>query len=85
MALAVATLHDDLARRLEQARACVRPVRSGSISKVLGLRFDVEGLDLPIGASVRLAESGLDLSGAALKIASLTERTLAEILDAVKR
>ncbi|MEZ5223210.1 MAG: FliI/YscN family ATPase [Ilumatobacteraceae bacterium] len=63
MALAVATLHDDLARRLEQARACVRPVRSGSISKVLGLRFDVEGLDLPIGASVRLAESGLDLSG----------------------
>jgi len=61
--IALADLHDDLATRLEQARGCIRPVCSGAISKVLGLRFDVEGLDLPIGASVRIADPGMDLTG----------------------
>ena len=63
MALALAELHDEFAHRLDRARTCVRPVRSGAISKVLGLRFDVEGLDLPIGATVHVTEGGLDLTG----------------------
>ncbi|MFN8024293.1 MAG: FliI/YscN family ATPase [Acidimicrobiales bacterium] len=63
MALALAELHDEFALRLDQARSTLRPVRSGAISKVLGLRFDVEGLDLPIGATVHVTEGGLDLTG----------------------
>ena len=42
-----------LAARLDTARTCVRPARSGAISRVVGLRFDVDGLDLPIGATVK--------------------------------
>ena len=63
MSLALADLNSDLAVRLDAARSCVRPVRSGAISRVIGLRFDVEGLDLPIGATVHLAEPGIVLSG----------------------
>ena len=63
MPLALADLNSDLAVRLDAARSCVRPVRSGAISRVIGLRFDVEGLDLPIGATVHLAEPGIVLSG----------------------
>ena len=63
MSLALADLNNDLAVRLDAARSCVRPVRSGAISRVIGLRFDVEGLDLPIGATVHLAEPGIVLSG----------------------
>ena len=63
MSLALADLNSDLAVRLDTARSCVRPVRSGAISRVIGLRFDVEGLDLPIGATVHLAEPGIVLSG----------------------
>ncbi len=48
---------------VDTARAAAQPLRTGSISKVLGLRFDVEGLDLPIGATVRVVDGGLDLSG----------------------
>jgi flagellum-specific ATP synthase len=63
MPTAFADLNSDLAARFQTARTALRPVPSGAISKVIGLRFDVEGLDLPIGATVRLAEPGLELSG----------------------
>ena len=63
MPTAFADLNSDLAARFQTARTALRPVPSGAISKVIGLRFDVEGLDLPIGATVRLAEPGMELSG----------------------
>lgn len=52
-----------LAARLEMARACVQPARSGAISRVVGLRFDVDGLDLPIGATVKVVDRSVELSG----------------------
>ncbi len=63
MPTAFADLNSEFAARFQTARTALRPVPSGAISRVIGLRFDVEGLDLPIGATVRLAEPGLDLSG----------------------
>ena len=48
---------------LDRARVAGAPLLTGSISRVLGLRFDVEGLDLPIGATVRVADGAIDLSG----------------------
>ena len=63
MPAALADLDSEFAARFHTARLAARPVASGAISKVIGLRFDVEGLDLPIGATVRLAEPGLELSG----------------------
>ena len=52
-----------LADRLDGARTCVQPARSGAISRVVGLRFDVDGLDLPIGATVRVVDQSVELSG----------------------
>jgi flagellum-specific ATP synthase len=52
-----------LAARLAVARTCVRPARSGAISRVVGLRFDVDGLALPIGATVRVVDGSVNLSG----------------------
>ncbi|MCU1361976.1 MAG: ATPase, FliI/YscN family [Ilumatobacteraceae bacterium] len=52
-----------LAARLDVARGCVRPARSGAISRVIGLRFDVDGLDLPIGATVKVVDRSVELSG----------------------
>ena len=63
MPTAFADLNSEFAARFQTARTALRPVPSGASSRVIGLRFDVEGLDLPIGATVRLAEPGLDLSG----------------------
>jgi flagellum-specific ATP synthase len=57
------TLESRLVARLETARACVRPARSGAISRVVGLRFDVDGLDLPIGATVKVVDRSVELSG----------------------
>lgn len=45
------------------AAAVARPERTGSISRVLGLRFDVEGLDLPVGATVNVVDGAVDLVG----------------------
>jgi flagellum-specific ATP synthase len=45
------------------AAAVARPERTGSISRVLGLRFDVEGLDLPVGATVNVVDGAIDLVG----------------------
>jgi len=42
------------ARSLRSVRSAASPSMTGSVSRVIGLRFDVEGLDLPIGAAVEL-------------------------------
>ena len=52
-----------LAARLVTARACIRPARSGAISRVVGLRFDVDGLALPIGATVKIVDRSVELTG----------------------
>jgi flagellum-specific ATP synthase len=52
-----------LAARLETARVCIRPARSGAISRVVGLRFDVDGLALPIGATVKIVDGSVELTG----------------------
>lgn len=56
-------LDPHFAPRLEAARSCVQPMRLGTINRVIGLRFDVEGLDLPVGASVRVTDRSIDLWG----------------------
>ncbi|MEK7423661.1 MAG: FliI/YscN family ATPase [Actinomycetota bacterium] len=63
MPTALAALNPQLTAHLETARGLVIPVRSGAISRVIGLRFDVDGLDLPIGATVRVVDGGVRLSG----------------------
>lgn len=63
MPIATDALNDNLARRLDAAREALQPARSGEICRVLGLRFDVAGLDLPIGAMVRVGEGGRELAG----------------------
>lgn len=60
---ALAELNSDLAVRLDAARRCAQPVKSGAISRVVGLRFDVDGLDLPIGATVKVVDGALRLAG----------------------
>jgi flagellum-specific ATP synthase len=44
--------------RLDMLRTAVRPQVSGSVRRIVGLRFDVAGLDLPMGASVTV-DNGL--------------------------
>lgn len=39
---------------LRGVRAAISPAITGEVSRVIGLRFDVDGLDLPIGATVEL-------------------------------
>ncbi len=56
-----AVLDPTFRHRLDVARPSLAPLRSGTVNRVLGLRFDVEGLDVPVGAAVRVA--GLDLWG----------------------
>jgi flagellum-specific ATP synthase len=59
-------LHDPttpIGARFVQARAALAPARSGAISRVLGLRFDVDGLELPIGATVQVIDDRIDLTG----------------------
>ena len=48
-----------LMERVVAAARTVAPVISGQVSRVVGLRFDVAGLDLPVGATVRV-EGGLE-------------------------
>jgi flagellum-specific ATP synthase len=46
-----------------RCRAAASPVLTGSISRVIGLRFDVVGLDLPIGATVEVLDGPTPLLG----------------------
>lgn len=63
MPTALAALNPQLTAHLETARGLVIPARLGAISRVIGLRFDVDGLDLPIGATVRVVDGAARLSG----------------------
>jgi len=49
--------------RAERLRQAARSMVSGSVVRVVGLRFDVAGLDLPLGASVRIIDGGIGVSG----------------------
>ncbi len=54
-------LDERLQTRLDAGRRAVGPVASGTVQRIVGLRFDVAGLDLPLGAAVELV--GADLTG----------------------
>jgi len=54
-------LDERLRARLDAGRRAVRPVASGTVQRIVGLRFDVAGLDLPLGAAVEIV--GADLTG----------------------
>ncbi len=60
-------MFDDIVVR---AAELARPERTGAISKVLGLRFDVEGLDLPVGATVNVVDGAIDLVGEVVAVGS---------------
>jgi flagellum-specific ATP synthase len=63
MTLTTTGLDPSLAEHLERARQMAQPLRSGAIKRVLGLRFDVDGLDLPVGATVRVNDGNVKLWG----------------------
>ena len=48
--------HDRLRARFDTARRAVAPVRTGTVRRIVGLRFDVAGLDLPLGANVEVLD-----------------------------
>ncbi len=49
-----------LAARFGLARAAIGPAVTGTVDRIVGLSFDVAGLDLPLGAAVRILDgSGL--------------------------
>ncbi|MGH9133243.1 MAG: FliI/YscN family ATPase [Ilumatobacteraceae bacterium] len=52
-----------LATWLDTARAHLAPEVTGAVTRVVGLRFDVEGLHLPVGAGVRVRDAGRELVG----------------------
>ena len=54
-------LDERLQARLDAGRRAVGPVASGTVQRIVGLRVDVAGLDLPLGAAVELV--GADLTG----------------------
>ena len=68
----LADLDSGLLAQLEIARICARPARSGAISRVVGLRFDVDGLDLPIGATVEVEDRGMRLTGEVVAVGDQT-------------
>lgn len=70
MSAPTAVLKHELTGLVDLARAAAVPQRTGAISRVLGLRFDVEGLDLPIGATVRVLDGGIDLAGEVVAVGS---------------
>jgi flagellum-specific ATP synthase len=63
MSAPVAVVNEVFAGLIDTARAAGAPLRTGAVSKVLGLRFDVDGLDLPVGATVSVADSDVSLTG----------------------
>ena len=58
-----AELSSSLASRLDLVRPNLRPRVTGAVTRVLGLRFDVAGLDLPMGAAVRVLDVPGELVG----------------------
>ena len=45
------------------ARVHIAPEATGAVARVIGLRFDVEGLQLPVGSGVRVRSDGRELVG----------------------
>ena len=56
-------LNDRFTEQLERCRVAARPSITGAISRVIGLRFDVRGLDLPIGSTVEVMDRPTPLQG----------------------
>lgn len=56
-------LHPMFGGVVAAAATVVQPEQLGAISRVVGLRFDVEGLVLPVGATVRVTDGSVDLEG----------------------
>jgi flagellum-specific ATP synthase len=53
---------------LDSVRAGAAPHATGAVCRVIGLRFDVAGLDLPMGATVRLTDPTNPLTGEVVAI-----------------
>jgi flagellum-specific ATP synthase len=70
MSVVAPVLRHEFTDILQTVRSAAVPQRTGAISKVLGLRFDVEGLDLPIGATVRVLDRDIDLAGEVVAVGS---------------
>ena len=56
-------LNQHFSESLTRCREASRPVLTGTISRVLGLRFDVVGLELPIGATMHVLDPANPLTG----------------------
>lgn len=56
-------LDERLAAALDLMRPALRPQVTGAVTRVVGLRFDVAGLDLPMGAAVRVLDAPGELAG----------------------
>jgi flagellum-specific ATP synthase len=48
--------HARLVQRFEAGRTAAMPQVSGTVRRIVGLRFDVAGLDLPLGADVEIVD-----------------------------
>lgn len=57
-----------LAANLERIRPVLGPAVTGAVTRVVGLRFDVAGLDLPMGAAVRVVDAPEPLAGEVIAI-----------------
>lgn len=56
-------LNDRFAEQLRRCHLAAQPSITGAISRVIGLRFDVRGLDLPIGSTVEVLDPATPLTG----------------------
>ena len=55
-------LDAELSDWLDMARVHIAPEATGAVTRVVGLRFDVEGLQLPVGSGVRVRSDGREQS-----------------------
>jgi flagellum-specific ATP synthase len=61
-------LNSAFAAHLDHLRVATAPRPTGAVSRVIGLRFDVAGLDLPMGATVQLTDPANPLQGEVVAI-----------------
>jgi flagellum-specific ATP synthase len=54
--------NDVLASRFDSIRPTLRPQLTGTVERIVGLRFDVAGLDLPLGSSVDVLDGPTPLT-----------------------
>jgi flagellum-specific ATP synthase len=52
-----------MAGRLATLMPLLKPLQTGSVERIVGLRFDVSGLDLPLGSTVEILDSHDRLTG----------------------